>query len=285
MLRKKNIVLNDAKASGSEILSEGDTVKFYLSDETFYRFSQKDGISDDFSHLMPPIVYEDDDIILVNKPSGMLSQRSSSSDVSLNEICLSYMKKTCPDTEDTLKTYTPSVCNRLDRNTSGIVIFAKSYRGARHVSEAIRDHSLKKYYRCIVSGCVKDDMVLTGRLIKDENLNTVKIKRDDADEGAGIKTIVHPVSTNDRLSLLDITLITGKTHQIRAHMASVGHPIIGDAKYGNKEINLRYRTEFGIDSQMLVCYRISFPDDFALKDVANKFFEIKIPEEFGRVMA
>ncbi len=282
MLRKKNIVLNDAKASGSELLSEGDVVKFYLSDETFASFSEKSTPDPSLSGMMPKIVYEDEDILIVNKPSGMLSQRSAKNDVSLNEICLAYVTHDPAGSGETSGNFTPSVCNRLDRNTSGLVIFAKTYRAARSVTLAIKEHTIRKYYKCIIYGSISSDMELSGKLIKDNATNTVSIST--GQEGADIITLVHPLCTKNNRSLVEIELVTGKTHQIRAHMASIGHPLIGDGKYGYADVNREYEKKFGIRSQMLVCYRLVFPDDPQLNDLAGKTVEIDIPEDFKKVM-
>ena len=283
MLRKKNIVLNDRKASGSELLACNDTVKLYLSDETFEKFAAKPdrGAGEDMIRLMPQIIYEDDDIMIVNKPSGMLTQRSSSSDISLNEICLAYVRKKDPagwQGED----FTPSVCNRLDRNTSGLVTFAKTYRGARCLSDAFAGRRMGKYYMCIAVGLIKDEMALTGTLTKDEATNKVSVK--SMGDGAKILTIVRPVRHNDRLTLAEVELLTGKTHQIRAHLAAYGHPLLGDDKYGDMAVNRQYRQRYGIRSQMLVCTRLVFPDDLGLPDLAGRTVSINLPEEFDKVM-
>ena len=280
MLRKKNIVLNGKKASGNEQLCEGDIIRFYLADETFEHFSGCEEIPVDLSSMMPPVIYEDDDVLMVDKPEGMLSQRAKADDISLNEICLSYVRTL--DSFDNNDTYTPSICNRLDRNTSGIVTFAKTYRAARVLSEAFRDHTLGKYYKCILAGKV-EPTDLEGYLVKDGKTNTVKIVS-EKNAGDFIKTRITPVRTNGEISLVDINLVTGKTHQIRAHLASIDHPIIGDPKYGDKVINDKYRKEYGIRSQMLVCFRMVFPDDLELKQIAGKTFEIPLPAEFEKVL-
>ncbi len=282
MLRKKNIVLNDSKASGKELLSEGDNVKFYLSDDTFTKFSSTDDEINDDRYVMPPVVYEDDDILIVDKPSGMLSQRSKPGDVSLNEICRSYVRKSSAFGCEDKDSFVPSVCNRLDRNTSGLVIFAKTYRGARCIGDAIRSHSLQKFYKCIVKGTLTENLHLTGSLVKDEETNKVVINDDNT--GAAVETVVTPVRRANGLTLTQILLITGKTHQIRAHMASVGHPLIGDNKYGDRTLNEIYRKKFGIDSQMLVCYKLVFPPEFGLENLSGKTIETAVPSEFGKVM-
>ena len=282
MLRKKNIVLNDHKASGKELLQKDDIVKLYFSDESYEKFTNRMSPETGLDAQMPPIVYEDDDIMIVDKPSGMLSQRSSSLDTSLNEICISYLYKKGEFIEGSENTFVPSICNRLDRNTSGLVTFAKTYRGARILSQAFRNRTIHKYYECIVVGSIDKDIHLRGSLKKDEKTNKVSVSTDMS--GDLIETKIHPIVSGDKLSRLEILLITGKTHQIRAHLASIGHPILGDFKYGNRAVNENYRREFGIDSQMLACCRLEFPGNFELPNVAGKTISIKAPKIFGEVL-
>ena len=273
MLRKKNIVLNDKKASGTETLRTGDNVKIYLSDETFEKFSKRDVGDHSLINLMPPVVYEDSDILIVNKPSGMLTQKSDPSDVSLNEICLSYVCDSTDNDNVSDASFRPSVCNRLDRNTSGLVTFAKTYRAARNLSEAFRNRTIHKYYKCVVKGIISEDMELTGTLIKDETTNKVTVGSADKN-GSYIDTRIHPLYQGEDLSYVEVMLITGKTHQIRAHLAYAGHPILGDPKYGDRLLNEKYKKSHGIDSQMLVCYKLVIPDDFPISSIAGKTFSI-----------
>lgn len=282
MLRKKNIILNDSKASGRELLNAGDNIKLYFSDESYEKFTSRGARQVAAGAVMPPIIYEDEDIMIVDKPSGMLSQRSSGDDISLNEICLSYLYDKQEKTDRSEETFTPSICNRLDRNTSGLVTFAKTYRGARVLTQAFRVRSVHKYYECIVKGRIDEDIHLCGSIKKDEKTNKVTITSDM--NGDIIETKIHPLIPGDELSRLEICLITGKTHQIRAHLASIGHPILGDYKYGNKAVNDKYRKSFGIDSQMLVCTRLEFPADLDLPDIAGKIVCIKVPGIFEEVM-
>lgn len=277
MLRKKNIVLNGKKADGTKKLSVGDEVKLFLSDETFEKFSGAEKTSGEFeglkqltlgSHKKLEVVYEDADVIIINKPSGMLSQKADVSDISANEYILSYLIAKGELTEETLKTFRPSICNRLDRNTSGLLAAGKTLKGLQEMSKDLKERSVQKYYRCIVKGEVHEDSYMKGFLAKDEQKNQVTVYKTHADyEKAGqkdlllpIETEYHPVKVKNGYSELEVHLITGRSHQIRAHLASIGHPIVGDTKYGDKNVNEKCSRSLKIHSQMLHAYRMEFPD-------------------------
>ncbi len=272
MLRKKNIVLNGKKADGTEKLNSGDMVKLFLSDETFDKFSTNDTVMDEFQALKSidssklKVVYEDADVIIINKPSGMLSQKAKPEDISANEYILSYLIHKGELHADMIKTFKPSICNRLDRNTSGLLVAGKSLKGLQEMAEALKQRSVQKYYRCIVKGELKEKTYLKGYLSKDEAKNKVTVlkelpaQKDAADEFVPIETEYRPISVAKGYTELEVHLITGRSHQIRAHLASIGHPIIGDMKYGKKEINDIFRKEANIRSQMLHAYRIVFTD-------------------------
>ncbi len=267
MLRKKNITLNDKKASGNEHLVKGDVIKIYLSDETFDKFSHgKKTVIDtppagqglDIS-IEDRIVYEDDDILMVNKPSGLLSQKASAGDISINELCISYLKDKGEINDESLLLFKPSICNRLDRNTSGLIIFAKNYRAASLFAKALKDRTIHKYYLCIVKGMIDKEGHASAYLIKDERSNRVRIS-DHMSEGAShISTAYRPLSAKNGYSLLEVELITGKSHQIRAQMAHLNHPLIGDNKYGDRKLNEELKKRFGTVSQVLHAYRLVIP--------------------------
>ena len=287
MLRKKNITLNDKKASGNEILCTDDSIKIYFSDDTFEKFScgKEDIVSDNLSNAykeLPPIVYEDDNILILNKPAGMLSQKSHEEDISLNEICLSYLLSKGEISSDSLKMYKPSIVNRLDRNTMGLVVFAKTYNAANQLSKAFKERTVHKYYRCIVVGKIEEEMLLSGSLVKDTDKNIVTIINDGQEN---IKTKIKPLKSNENYSLLEVLLITGKTHQIRAHLASISHPIVGDVKYGNQEVNNELYKKYKLKHQLLVSYRIVFPEfTEELQTISKKEFTIKTPDIFERLI-
>ena len=173
MLRKKNIVLNGKKASGNERLKEGDRVKLFLSDETFQKFCHPKSTLRTNQRL--DIIYEDQDVILINKPVGMLSQKAKAEDVSLVEHLISYLLENGSITEEGLLTFSPSVCNRLDRNTSGLVAAGKSLVGLQTLSAWFRDRTMEKYYLCLVCGKMEQGQYISGYLKKDERKNQVQV--------------------------------------------------------------------------------------------------------------
>lgn len=326
MLRKKNIKVNKGKATGNEVLQAGDSVQIFMTDETIANF-RKDGQVPVFnkvgnpvrvvakqsevpecSHVhnrkmsanqLPadvlkdvPILYEDDDIIILNKPAGMLSQKAEPNDYTLNERIVDYYRS--KEHADSL--FTPSVCNRLDRNTSGIILAGMSLKGSQMLSRILKDRTLDKYYLTIVSGKVDEASTIKGFLTKKASHNQVVVyetleqaKENGVDKPAFIETRYEPLDygrfQNIDFTLLKVKLITGKTHQIRAHLRSVGHPIIGDGKYGLKSVNAVTKKEFGLKHQLLHAYEITFPEELEVsKNVAGKRIHAILPEDFLCIM-
>ncbi len=290
MLRKKNITLNGKKAEGKEKLSQGDSIRIFFSDETYEKMkgASKDtrsknscSVTEKFGEL--PVIYEDENIVLVNKPAGVLSQKAKPEDLSLNEWLIEYLLQNGEISAESLETYRPSICNRLDRNTSGLAVCAKKLAGARYMNELIRDRGVDKFYRTIVYGSVDKGLLLKGYLYKDESSNKVSIKATDPgdDRYSYIETEYNPLQylPNENLTLMEIKLITGKPHQIRAHLSSIGHPIIGDIKYGGKKYGK-------LNYQLLHSYRLEFPEDMKepCKELSGKKFIAELPAVFTEIL-
>ena len=290
MLRKKNIVLNGKKADGATRVKEGDVVTLYLADETVRKFRTADTgakakaaeyrnayltvASDACAHVRkanaqepdldsacrPSVLYEDDALLLVNKPQGVLSQKDRSGQPSLNEWAIGYLLETGSVNEDTLSEYTPSVANRLDRNTSGLMVVTKTRSAARAFSELQRRHALKKHYHAVVCGETKQSDTVYGTVEKGRVFNRMAVSRtgkkrlpqpdgngpaasggNNGDDYAGSAQALTyrrlAYGKDADLSLLRIKLSDGKKHQIRAQMANLGHPVLLDEKYGNPEKN------------------------------------------------
>ena len=283
MMRKKNITLNGKKATGNEKLEKNDEIKIFLSDETFDKFAGHVEVKKAVCKL--DVVYEDEHVLFINKPVGMLSQKAKDTDESLVEYLITYMLESGSITKEDLRTFHPSVCNRLDRNTSGIVAAGKSLAGLQKLSQLFKDRSLKKYYRCLVSGIVENEQYIKGFLYKDEIHNKVSVLSKSKDDCVLIETKYKPIERYDDCTLLEVHLITGRTHQIRAHLASVGHPIIGDYKYGSNRINNKYKKAFGLESQLLHAYRVEFPKlEGVLSKVSEKVFTAELPKLFDKII-
>lgn len=316
MLRKKNITLNDKKADGSEKTVAGDCVKIFFAQETLNKFMGKvSEQSADSSYFKSQeyrkayrqfpdirVVYENDHILIADKPAGVLSQKAEKTDLSLNEWLIGYLleKETLSGQEPAF--YKPSVCNRLDRNTSGMVLCAKTLKGAQLLGGLLKERTLHKYYQLYVRGRIEEACLVEGYLVKDEKKNKVKIKPvpGKTDPGGGpdagiqknaedkkaayIQTRYKPLKVEADKTLLEVELITGKPHQIRAHLAGIGHPLLGDYKYGDRVWNEEYRRQFGVQSQLLHAYKVVFPPlDEPFTDLSGRTFFCELPEIFGRV--
>lgn len=296
MLRKKNITLNGKKAEGSELLKEGDSVSFFFSQETFEKFAGKTAEAEpDTSEYEKAyrqlkgiqVIYEDENFLFLNKPAGILTQKARPEDSSLNEWLIGYLLQGNPAFIAELAAFHPSVCNRLDRNTSGIVLCGKSLPGLQFLSKCIKERSVRKFYHTICVGELREEALIRGYLHKDERRNRVYIseKKDSAakQEQSYIETGYRPLNAHRDFTYLEVELITGKTHQIRASMAGKGHPLIGDFKYGQEKLNRSLKQKYGLNCQLLHAYRIIFPEiaEGIGKSVSGREFTAPEPEQFA----
>ena len=306
MLRKKNIVLNGKKCDGKEKLSVGDEVKLFLSDETFEKFSSAsksvsntDNSAEVNSYIDAykrigelQIIYENEHILVVNKPAGILSQKSTPADISINEWFIGYLLSCKEITKQSLMTFKPSICNRLDRNTSGMVVCGKSLAGSQYMSRIIKDKSLEKYYHCLVHGAAEIHERQSCYLYKDSNTNKVtlyptldSVPAPKRKEATFIDTAFNTIKTENNISLIEVQLFTGKTHQIRSHLASIGHPIIGDRKYGQASVNDKY-LPLGVKNQLLHAYCLKFPknDEPRFSDMSELVLKCDEPPVFSKLL-
>ncbi len=291
-LRKKNIVLNGGKATGKEVLKERDSVKVFFSDEVIESFKPRFGKDaakvsvkkEDLKRFKKNIVFEDTNILIVNKDADLLSQSDGSGSISLNDMLLSYL-------ENEVKHYAvkPSVCNRLDRNTSGLVLCGKTQKGLKALSEVIKDRSLKKYYYAIVFGELKGKLELKGYLHKDRETNKAEITEDKRYEDSDpVETIAEKEGKirvkNCDLTLLKVQLVTGKPHQIRAHLLYAGYPVLGDMKYFTEDS--RACSELlNIKRQMLHAFRVEFPKmDKEFSSISGKSFEAELKDDMKALL-
>ncbi len=267
-IRKKNIKVNKKRTEASYILKKGDLLELYIKDELLeekkkhYDFLKASRDID--------IIYEDKNIILLNKKPGVLCHPDGSEYV--NTLISSikrylYEKKEWNPQQE--NSFSPALANRIDRNTGGIVIACKNAEALRILNEKIKNREIKKYYLCAVEGIMsKSSEILVGYLTKDSRKNKVTVHNNEIKNSKKIITKYTVIDSYDNKSLLEIDLLTGRTHQIRAHLASIGHPLINDGKYG--ENHGRFR-------QALYSYKLkfSFKDENMLSYLNGKEFTIK----------
>ena len=311
MLRKKNITLNGKKASGSEKLQEGDEIVLFLSEDTIRNFGGTEAavpagsnvsasvqVSDRPGSGIPasgkitggsvkipelPVLFENKDVIFFNKPAGMLSQKARPEDYSVCEALTDRLLKTGELSAETLRVFRPGVCNRLDRNTSGVIAAGKTMRGLQGLSAFLKERSLEKYYLCLVWGNPSEAGRVISFLQKDKETNTVHI----SEKAPGEKVELHyrKLAEGKGASLLRIRLITGKSHQIRAQLAALGFPILGDAKYGDQEKNHRFAETCPLRTQQLHAWKLIFPADVKdLTELSGQRVLAPVPPHFRKCM-
>ena len=270
-LRKKNIKVNGKKAKPEDILSDGDEIKLFLAEETIEKF--KKDVRKSKNSKLPNILYEDDDLILVKKPINMLTHNDSKGyqDNALDRM-VDYLIDKGDYNPRLEKSFRPAFVNRLDRNTSGILIGAKNLKSLQDLNKTIKNREIKKLYVTLVSGKVTKDFDVDINLKKAGN-NVMK--KSSRDEGKRALTKFRVLKSNKDYSLLSVNLITGRTHQIRASLKEESLALVGDRKYGDPRTNKVFR-ERGLDSQFLHNYAIVFEsDDF--KNLRGKSF-IYLPD-------
>lgn len=334
MMRKKNIVLNGKKVSGSERIQTGDQIKLFLADETIEGFrsgkkarevdlgaqhlSQAKGPTNGAQHLsqakrptngarqmpqakrlekgarqgkielqqghydrnLPPlqIVYEDAQFLVVNKPVGVLSQKADRNDRSIVEQITDYLADNAAD-----DTFRPGICNRLDRNTSGLIVAGKTVRALQDMNKRFKERTICKYYLCVVHGSVSKKQYLKGYLEKDSRTNKVTVRQQPGPNSVPIATEYLPLQQGmyqgESFTLLQVHLITGKSHQIRAHLASIGHPLVGDVKYSTKRASAFDREQLHQRVQLLHAWQLIFT-----AHGKEYVWKAELPDNFAQVL-
>ena len=274
-IRLKRIKRNGKGTKRDVRLVEGDVLQLYINDEFFERPTEENA----WLKIATPrldIVYEDENILLADKKPGVLCHSAGewSWDTLISNI-QAYLRQSGEWDPKAENAFTPALCNRIDRNTGGIVIAAKNAEALRILNDKIKEHELKKKYVCVVLGRPEPPRGrIENFLRRDEKRKQVTLHDRPVPGAKTAKTIYRTLASTKELSLVECTLLTGRTHQIRAHMASIGCPLLGDGKYGRGDRN----RAFGESGQLLYSYELTFAfesDAGALQYLNGKTFRVK----------
>ena len=282
-LRKGDIRVNGKKQKEKYTLEIDDVIEIrYIQSQKMTEKKKDTFIKVDASGLKT--VYEDNNMLVVEKWPGVLVHPDSNKKIpTLTDYVLSYLNEKGDYTPETEITFTPAPCNRLDRNTSGVVIFGKNFESLRQLNEIIREGKVKKYYMALVKGRIKDGLY-KGYILKNEETNISRIYDNKVRDSKEISMEVKTIQSDGLFSLLEIDLITGRSHQIRAHLSHIGNPIIGDTKYGDKKLNSHFLNKYGLNYQFLYAYKLNFKNtDGKLEYLKNKIITQALPPIFKKI--
>ena len=281
LFRKKDVKVNGHWQKEKYVISEGEEVSVYITDSQLEDFIKKNK-EHELVNISSWIVYEDKNILIINKPRGVIVQKDDGDSIPLDEMVISYLIN--KGEYDPIKDlgYTPAPSHRLDRNTAGLVVFGKNISTLRYLSKIMQDKTLiEKKYLALVVGEVDGEGEINSSLEKNSKTGRVRV----SENGKPALTKYKSVKVLDGFSLLEVTLLTGRTHQIRVHLSSINHPVVGDSKYGDYQVNKEIESKYGFKNQFLVSYMLKFNKlDEPLKYLSGKSFKIDLPKEMNDLL-
>ena len=283
---RKDVKVNGSRAGNETVLQCGDRLSLYLKEEELRRYHPENmrgrtGAGKNFS-----VAYEDENILAAVKPVGLLTHGDGreKKHTLVNQVTDYLIGKGeyVPRVE---KSFSPAAVNRLDRNTTGLVLFGKNGMALRTLNRMMKDKdAVGKYYLTVLCGVLKEERILLGNLEKDEKKNLVTISK----TGRAVETRVRPVaySSDGRYTFAEVRLMTGRTHQIRAHLAFAGHPVAGDGKYGDLSANREMSGKYGLSGQLLHAYRLKFfRGEGELAYLTGKEIRADLPGKYRKIIA
>ena len=284
LFRKKDVRVNNHHEDMKTKIQTGDVVSIYITDEKLNEFQTKAKEVTPSDELIPFIVYEDENILIINKPRGLLVQKDQKNVKALDDMVLSYLLYK-NEYDPNNKAFTPGPCHRLDRNTQGIVIFGKNIQTLQYLMEIMQDKSrIEKHYLALVKGNIDKPGKVDAPLKKITDKSLVKIAS-IKDGGKEAITLYEPIKNYQDYCLLSLTLLTGRTHQIRVHMAYINHPVIGDNKYGDFTINKEFEKKYHFVNQFLVAKSVKFNNlNYPLDYLNNQKFEVNIDNDMFQIL-
>lgn len=275
LFRKKDVKVNGHWQDKKYVISSGEEIAIYLSDAQLEEFKRKK-VESSASLVKDWIIYEDDNVLLINKPRGVLVQKAKDDDIALDSMVISYLIEKKEYDPNVNRGYTPAPAHRLDRNTEGIIIFGKNLKTLQYLSTVITDKDkIEKKYLTLVKGKTDNKGTISVPLLKKQTHVEVDYRL-----GKEAVTQYKKVKDVGYNSLVEVKLLTGRTHQIRVHFASINHPVIGDSKYGDFKLNKIIEDKYKFKNQFLSAYKLAFHNlQEPLKNLNNKTFEIKLSNE------
>lgn len=284
---RKDVKVNGKRAKEDTQLKEGDELALYMTEEKLAELTAP--IKKKAAKRQFKIAYEDENVLIVDKPKGLLTHGDAheKKNTLVNQVC-GYLQDKGEYDPSKEKTFVPSPVNRIDRNTTGLVIFGKTAAALRLLTGLLRERDhVEKYYMTIVCGKLDKELELDGRLVKDHDRNISSVVESDGAagedaEGKEARTHVKPLITGERFSLAEARIFTGRTHQIRVHLASAGYPLAGDVKYGTPKMS-EYLRKQGVSMQLLHAYKLVFKDmPEELSALEGKVVEAAPPADFAK---
>ena len=276
LFRKKDVKVNGHWQDKKYVISTNEEITIYITDDQLQEFQNQNKFENS-NQISRMIVYEDKNLMILNKPRGLLVQPDASNDISLDKMVCEYLS------DNQTSAFTPGPVHRLDRNTSGLIVFGKNINTLQYLSEVFKDHELiEKHYLALVVGDISQDGLIDKPLYKGSN-NMVYVS--DKEEAKEAQTIYHVLERFGEYTLLDLILLTGRSHQIRVHLASINHPVVGDEKYGDFKINKKFYEKYKLKNQFLHAHELRFGElGEPLKYLKNTNFVADLPNEYVKIL-